>query len=555
MIRQILFLRHDGKNKTEISVECKCARGTVISVCNTFDDAEITYEETIKMSDEVILRSVYPTNEDKGVLSLNAPNYLEDFSKIEYIPGQKLNLKREYEKYCQRIDKPVTYMRYCQLFHKYLKSSDLANWQRYPGEVIYTGWASKAVNSIVKYPIGKAHSAKLFLAVCGYSGKFFAKAYPDDDTINNWIEAHKDTISFYDAIPLIIQTNNRRIILAEDEENKDFIKIFDDWAADNEIKISVEDIQLTTFNLSYFEKIISESLFEKQFSSFFELNKFLLNIVDKLNSSPYTNQSDNNRNSFFDKYDLTNMRCIPKTVKEQRVESKLKVGYDFHVIFQETSYSVPWRHYGEEINAVGTGTTLEIFTNEWKLICVHNRNFDSRRKYVTAPKNMPPAGEYCEWNGSRIINYALNEIGYKTSDVVSKILAAHPIEQQAYNECMNIIHLKPHYAAFKIEAASKKALEQNSCSYRSVVNILKREEILNKGKLIGTHALAYFKNILNCYIVDEQAYSECFNIVNLQKQFTNSEIDAACEKAEMLTNCSPVTKYSFRQIQETIIEF
>ena len=85
---------------------------------------------------------------------------------------------------------------------------------------------------------------------------------------------------------------------------------------------------------------------------------------------------------------------------------------------------------------------------------------------------MPSAHRfYAEWNPDRFIQWA-GKIGEATAAVVEKILSSRTYPEQAYRSCLGIIRLERDYEKERIEAAARRALKFNTCSYRSMKTIL-----------------------------------------------------------------------------------
>ena len=85
---------------------------------------------------------------------------------------------------------------------------------------------------------------------------------------------------------------------------------------------------------------------------------------------------------------------------------------------------------------------------------------------------MPPEHQrYAEWSPSRFIQWA-GQTGAATAQLVEKIMAARTYPEQGYRACLGIIHLGQHYEPERVEAAAKRAIKYNTCSFRSVSAIL-----------------------------------------------------------------------------------
>lgn len=85
---------------------------------------------------------------------------------------------------------------------------------------------------------------------------------------------------------------------------------------------------------------------------------------------------------------------------------------------------------------------------------------------------MPPEHRrYAEWSPSRFIQWAGNT-GTATAEVVERMLGSRTYPEQSYRACLGIMRLSQQYDPSRVEAAAKRALEFNTCSYRSMRSIL-----------------------------------------------------------------------------------
>ena len=85
---------------------------------------------------------------------------------------------------------------------------------------------------------------------------------------------------------------------------------------------------------------------------------------------------------------------------------------------------------------------------------------------------MPPEHRrYAEWSPARFIQWAA-KIGSATAQLVEKIMIARPYPEQGFRSCMGIVRLGQNYEPERVEAAARRALTYNTCSFKSVNAIL-----------------------------------------------------------------------------------
>jgi hypothetical protein len=110
---------------------------------------------------------------------------------------------------------------------------------------------------------------------------------------------------------------------------------------------------------------------------------------------------------------------------------------------------------------------------------------------------MPPQHRfYAEWNPARFIQWA-GKTGEATARLVERILATRPYPEQGYKACLGIINLTRDYEPVRVEAAARRALKYQTCSYRSMKAILsaKLDQQPDNGEQPGLPGLLPHQNI------------------------------------------------------------
>jgi hypothetical protein len=65
-------------------------------------------------------------------------------------------------------------------------------------------------------------------------------------------------------------------------------------------------------------------------------------------------------------------------------------------------------------------------------------------------------------------------VGPATAELVRTILETRPHPEMGYRACLGIMRLAKTYSTGRVEAASRRALQLQACSYTSLRSILKR---------------------------------------------------------------------------------
>ena len=134
------------------------------------------------------------------------------------------------------------------------------------------------------------------------------------------------------------------------------------------------------------------------------------------------------------------------------------------------SYSVPYTLTQQHLDVRLSARTVELF-HRGRRVAVHQRSHQ-RGGFTTDPAHRPKAHqEHLDWSPGRLIEWA-GTIGPQCAQVVSTILQDKPHPEQGYRACLGITRLARGYGHDRMEAACRRALALDVCSYRSLKSIL-----------------------------------------------------------------------------------
>jgi transposase len=161
---------------------------------------------------------------------------------------------------------------------------------------------------------------------------------------------------------------------------------------------------------------------------------------------------------------------LPPKAYEYAEWLRVTVNIDYHIEVDHHYYSAPFQLLRERLDVRLTATTVEAL-HKGERVAAHSRS-SVRGTHTTQREHMPPEHQrYAEWSPSRFIQWA-GQTGAATAQLVEKIMATRTYPEQGYRACLGIIHLGQHYAPERVEAAAKRAIRYNTCSYRSMNAIL-----------------------------------------------------------------------------------
>jgi transposase len=208
---------------------------------------------------------------------------------------------------------------------------------------------------------------------------------------------------------------------------------------------------------------------KRTFYSLADLNTAIRECLERLNTRPMR-QAGKSRRELFEAIDRPNALPLPAHPYEYAEWYKARVQLNYHIEVDRHYYSVPYQLLRERLDIRMTATIMEAF-RKGERVAAHARSY-KKGLYTTLHEHMPPEHRYyAEWNPERFIRWA-GKTGEATARLVEKILATRPHPEQGYKACLGIINLTRHYEPVRVEAAARRALKFQACSYRSMKAIL-----------------------------------------------------------------------------------
>lgn len=207
----------------------------------------------------------------------------------------------------------------------------------------------------------------------------------------------------------------------------------------------------------------------RTFYSLAELNAAIRELLERLNTR-LLRKMQKSRRELFESLDRPQALPLPQRPYEYAEWKKATVNIDYHIEVDKHYYSVSFRLLRETLDVRLTATTLEAF-RKGERVAAHARSYIPGL-HTTLKEHMPPEHRrYAEWTPSRMIEWA-RKTGDATAQVVERIMAARTYPEQGYRSCLGILHLSHSYEPDRVEAAARRALKFNTCTFKSMRAIL-----------------------------------------------------------------------------------
>jgi transposase len=212
------------------------------------------------------------------------------------------------------------------------------------------------------------------------------------------------------------------------------------------------------------------ALRKRMFFSLGEVNEAVGELLIRLNARSFRKQ-EGSRRTLFDMLDRPALQPLPSERYSYGEWKTARVNIDYHVEFDRHWYSVPYQLTQREVEIRASASTVEIF-HHGERVASHLRSSVARR-FTTTREHRPKAHQrYLDWTPSRVLEW-VGKIGPSAMAVATRILDSNHHPEQGFRSCLGLIRLTNEYTVERVEAAARRALVVNACTYQSVKSILK----------------------------------------------------------------------------------
>jgi transposase len=474
-IKEILRLKYACRlSRREIARSCGVARSTVADYLMRARAAGVYWPQAADITDTELEKRLFPTEHIPRSVHRPPPDCQYIHDQLRRYRSVNLTLTQLWLEYKEKHPDGYQYTQFCEYYHRWRGKLDY--WMRQEhraGEKVFVDYCGGLV--IVDQSTGELIRTQLFVAVWGASNYTYAEAALSQ-TLPRWIGSHVAAFRYFGCAPRALVPDNLKSGVSEacfyePELNPTYAEMAEYYGCavlparprKPRDKAKVEAGVLVA------QRWILAVLRKRTFYSIAELNAAIRECLEHLNTRPMR-RIGKSRREMFETLDRPSALPLPERPYEYAEWLKARVNIDYHIEVDHHFYSVPYQLLREQLDVRVTATTVEAL-HKGERVAAHARSY-VRGKHTTLKEHMPPEHRrYAEWSPSRFIQWAA-KIGVATAQLVEKIMAARTYPEQGYRACLGIIRLEQHYEPERVEAAAQRALNFNTCSYKSVRAIL-----------------------------------------------------------------------------------
>lgn len=474
-IREVLRLDSLGLSQRQIALSCCVGQATVSNYLKAAEQAGLKWPDIAEWGEERLVEALAPA---EPAAPRRAQRPEPDYAAIrqQLQTHKHVTLQLLWEEYRQQHPDGYRYSRYCELYRRWLRHQEVVlRHEHKAGEKLFVDYAGPTI-STHDPATGEVRQAQLFVAVLGASNYTFAEATWTQG-LGDWIGFHMRAFEFFQGAPAIVVPDNLKSGVTKACRYEPGVnRTYEEMAAHYGVAVvparplKPKDKAKVEGGVLIVERWILAALRKRKFFSLGEANQAIGELLARLNQRGFRKR-EGSRQSLYAQLDKPALRPLPCERYQYGEWKSARVNIDYHVEVDRHWYSVPYQLTQQEVELRATATTVEIFHKGLR-VASHARSY-ALHCATTVEEHRPKAHQrYLAWTPSRLVDWAAT-IGPATAQLFERIMQTKRHPEQGYRSCLGILRLGDQYPKQRVEAAARRAVTLNACSYQSLKSILK----------------------------------------------------------------------------------
>lgn len=470
--REILRLKWVlGRSHREIKRAAGVGLATVTDTLARATTAQLDWPAVEALGDDELEHRLYPKSAAAAARPLPDPATLDlELRKVG------VTLRLLHLEYVER--NPVGaygYTQFCDAYRAWKQTQRVTMRQVHrAGDKLFVDYSGKKPH-IVDPETGARIEVELFVAVLGASNYSYAEA-TRTQTVADWAMSHVRALEYFGGAPAAIVPDQLKSGVTRPCRYEPGVqRTYDEFGRHYDTVIfparpgHAKDKAKVEVGVQIAQRWILARLRNQTFFSLEELNERIAELLEDLNTRVMVRYKASRR-ELFERLERSVLKPLPADRFVYGEWKKATVNIDYHVVYDDHFYSVPYRLQGQEVWIRATALTVEIFHGQPR-VASHLRSYH-RGRHTTADEHRSMAHlKHAEWTPERIIHWA-RTIGAHTAQLVEKILVERKHPEHGFRSCLGIIRLDKKYGRDRLEAACARALAVGGRSYSHVNAIL-----------------------------------------------------------------------------------
>lgn len=470
---EILRLKYEvGLTNRQIARSCGVTHTTVSNYLNRVESAGLGWPLSDEMDEGRLQGLLFPGPGEHPASSRPMPDmtYIHKELRRKHVTRRLL-----WEEYRSTHPDGYSYTQFCEHYKRWKAPLEVTLRQEHvAGEKTFVDWAGQTLTWIDPNT-GEQQPASLFVAVLGASDYTFAESFPNQQ-LPHWIEAHIHAFEFYGGVSRLLVPDNTKTAVSkpcyyEPEVHGTYEEMAQHYGTAvlptrtyaPRDKAKVESAVLNA------ERRIIAALRDHTFFSVAEINTAIKRCLKALNLRPFQ-KMEGCREALFKELDQPALLPLPSRRYELGQWRKAKADNDYLVQVDWHRYSVPYILTQQEVEVRLSARTVEIF-HKGRRVASHMRS-NVRGGFTADPSHRPHSHQkHLAWSPDTLLDWA-RSIGPLSGEAVAHLLNSKPHPEQGYRACLGLMRLARGYGAQRMEAACRRALALEVCTYKSIKSIL-----------------------------------------------------------------------------------
>ena len=346
------------------------------------------------------------------------------------------------------------------------------------GDKLYIDYTGKKL-PYVDIDTGEVLAAEVFVSILGASQLIYVKASASQKK-EDLIDGVQSAFNYYGGVPQAVVPDNLKSAVKKSHRYEPTInEMFQDFADHYQTVVfparayKPKDKALVEGAVKIIYREIYAHLRNRPVTSIDELNKAIWPLLEQLNNRKLTT-GQLSRRQLFNQVEKKYLKPLAEQtyqIKETTWVTVMKTG---HILLHKDKhyYSVPYKFIGKKVKLVWSKDLVKVYA-KFQCIATHKR-VRSAYNYTTEKEHLASTHKFItDWSPDYFRSWA-KAIHPHVEQLIIEILEKKKYPEQAYRSCMGVLSLAKKVGPVRLAAACSKALEFDSCNYKSVADILQR---------------------------------------------------------------------------------
>lgn len=482
------------RSNREIGRSLNISAGTVSNYLYRARMAQITFAQAMEMEESDLHERLFMPAKHPLQKRL-----LPDWEQVHAELRKKgMTLMLLWREYREQQPNGVGYSRFCEHYQRYVKQiSPVMRQVHKAGEKTFVDYAGMTVPWL-EPATGEIHEAQVFVGSLGASQFTFVDV-TESQSLADWIGSHIRMWNYFGGVSRLVVPDNLKAAVTkahryDPDINANYQHVGEHYgfaivparAREPKDKAKVENA------VGCIERQLLAPLRHLTFTSITEINAAIKPLLEAFNRKSFQKMKTS-RLELFEQVDKPALKPLPQEPYQYAEWKHARINIDYHFVFDEHYYSVPYQyiHYAVELRA--TAKTVECFY-QGKRIALHARS-KARYQHTTLAAHLPKNHRaHAEWTPERIKRWAL-KMGANTSLFIEQMIASRAFPEQAFRSCLGLLRLGSRFGEGRLEKACTIALKTGITRYQQVEAILKNN--MDKLTLIESNSTPVIANHQN----------------------------------------------------------